>query len=313
MYNKKVLSEATKNLNSTKAPAKKKDKIVSKPVVSTQGYKQGPPPTGSHYRIPGDGAGTSIYNPTPYPLNLIGPNGTQAQIGPWDTNTQHFDEPYMDEFPMAAYGGDISIPDLTDYEKGGFHDDLGKHRKLLRDWTYGQSIGMLQEKQYGEEIKNLPEVTVKPKTLGYITDKRPEYAKGYYDPWGVLDNTLENTVEIFDPTGVSSWDDVVRAEREFGKDSWQAYLERLGSMPLLGKAAKVLKGTKVPMTARQARSYNTTINALQNASRLGRVSDAYQTWDEGFKQYGGDYIETELNDKEIEEYRQGGFHVEEID
>jgi hypothetical protein len=222
MYNKKVLSEATKNLNSTKAPAKKKDKIVSKPVVSTQGYKQGPPPTGSHYRIPGDGAGTSIYNPTPYPLNLIGPNGTQAQIGPWDTNTQHFDEPYMDEFPMVAYGGDISIPDLNQYEdggeydltddeieqlkkggyivehlpslpkkkgskaysrsltatnklfaqnpllkkpkskknkifdpqakqfeKGGFQDDLGKHRQLLRDWTYGQSIGMLQKAQIG--------------------------------------------------------------------------------------------------------------------------------------------------------------------
>jgi hypothetical protein len=122
MYNKKVLSEAKRNLNSTKAPAKKKDKIVSKPVVSTQGYKQGPPPTGSHYRIPGNGAGTSIYNPTPYPLNLIGPNGTQAQIGPWDTNTQHFDEPYMDEFPIAAYGGDISIPDLTDYEDGGEYD-----------------------------------------------------------------------------------------------------------------------------------------------------------------------------------------------
>jgi hypothetical protein len=28
MYNKKVLSEATKNLNSTKAPAKKKNIIV---------------------------------------------------------------------------------------------------------------------------------------------------------------------------------------------------------------------------------------------------------------------------------------------
>jgi len=35
------------------------------------------------------------------------------------------------------------------FEKGGFQDDLGKHRQLLRDWTYGQSIGMLQKAQEG--------------------------------------------------------------------------------------------------------------------------------------------------------------------
>ena len=34
-------------------------------------------------------------------------------------------------------------------QKGGFQDDLGKHRKLIRDWTYGQSIGMLQRAQEG--------------------------------------------------------------------------------------------------------------------------------------------------------------------
>jgi hypothetical protein len=157
MYNKKVLSEATKNLNSTKAPAKKKDRIVNNnkllPFISNEGYKQGPPPTGSHYRIPGDGAGTSIYNPTPYPLNLIGPNGTQAQIGPWDTNTQHFDEPYMDEFPMAAYGGDISIPDLTDYEDGGEYD--------LSD----EEIAEL--KKGGYVVHELPSIPKKKGSKGY--------------------------------------------------------------------------------------------------------------------------------------------------
>lgn len=38
---------------------------------------------------------------------------------------------------------------IPNRKKGGFQDDLGKHRKLIRDWTYGQSIGMLQEKQLG--------------------------------------------------------------------------------------------------------------------------------------------------------------------
>jgi hypothetical protein len=155
MYNKKTLSEATKNLNSTKAPAKKKDNVISrtKPVVSKEGYKQGPPPAGTHYRIPGNESGTSIYNPTPYPLNLVGPNGTQAQIGPWDTNTQHFDEPYMDEFPMAEYGGDISIPDLTDYEDGGEYD--------LTD----EEIAEL--KKGGYVVRELPNIPKKKNSKGY--------------------------------------------------------------------------------------------------------------------------------------------------
>jgi hypothetical protein len=141
-------------------------------------------------------------------------------------------------------------------------------------------------------VKTLPEVTVRPKTLGSIVDNRPEYTKGYYDPWGVSDNTLENVLEIFDPTGMTSWDDIVRAEREFGKDSWQANLERLGAMPFLGKAAKTLKGVRVPMTARQARSYNTTVKGLQGASRLGRGSDAYQAAEEFGT--GGSYVDNQL-------------------
>jgi hypothetical protein len=38
---------------------------------------------------------------------------------------------------------------IPNRKKGGFQDDLGKHRKLIRDWTYGQSIGMLQRAQEG--------------------------------------------------------------------------------------------------------------------------------------------------------------------
>jgi hypothetical protein len=140
-HNRKVLKTATKELGKAKAPAKPKDKLFSMPVVSTEGYKQGPPPSGSHYRIPGNGQSTSIYNPTPYPLDLVGPNGTHAQIGPWDTNTQNFNEPYMDEFPQGENdvdyedeldeeqiaelraGGytveDISVPSVGNYKQGG--------------------------------------------------------------------------------------------------------------------------------------------------------------------------------------------------
>jgi hypothetical protein len=228
MYNKKVLSEATKNLNSTKAPAKKKDRIVNNnkllPFISNEGYKQGPPPAGTHYRIPSN----TIYNPTDQNIIAVGSDGEKRFVAAGDTRNHRFGgSEYVDEFPMAAYGGDISIPDLNQYEdggeydltddeieqlkkggyivehlpslpkkkgskaysrsltatnklfaqnpllkkpkskknkifdpqakqfeKGGFQDDLGKHRQLLRDWTYGQSIGMLQKAQFGMNFKN---------------------------------------------------------------------------------------------------------------------------------------------------------------
>lgn len=147
MYNKKVLSDSIKKLRQTGPPPKKADKVVSKPIVSTQGYKQGPPPAGTHYRIPGNNGTTSIYNPTPYSLNLVGPNGTQAQIGPWDTNTQNFNEPYMDEFHKAAYGGDISIPDLNQYEDGGEYDLTDEEIAQLK--AGGYIVEELPKAQFG--------------------------------------------------------------------------------------------------------------------------------------------------------------------
>jgi hypothetical protein len=38
-------------------------------------------------------------------------------------------------------------------QKGGFQDDINRRRKLLRDWTYGASIGMLHKAQEGKNIK----------------------------------------------------------------------------------------------------------------------------------------------------------------
>ena len=57
--------------------------------------------------------------------------------------------------PRAQMDTPVFDPELQRFkyipnkEKGGFQDDLGKHRKLIRDWTYGQSIGMLQRAQEG--------------------------------------------------------------------------------------------------------------------------------------------------------------------
>lgn len=82
-------------------------------------------------------------------------------------------------------------------KEGGFHTDLNKHRKFLRDWTYGQSIGMLQ-KQAGGDI-SIPEltkaqdghITVSPFSyhgdtpgLYRFDTQNPTFNVGYTQPFG---------------------------------------------------------------------------------------------------------------------------------
>ena len=153
MYNKKVLSEATKNLNSTKAPAKKKDRIVNNnkllPFISNEGYKQGPPPAGTHYRIPSN----TIYNPTDQNIIAVGSDGEKRFVAAGDTRNHRFGgSEYVDEFPMAAYGGDISIPDLNQYEDGGEYDLTEDEINELKAGGYiveDISVPQLTKAQYG--------------------------------------------------------------------------------------------------------------------------------------------------------------------
>jgi hypothetical protein len=322
MYNKKVLRDALNRLDSAKPRAQQKDRVINDkllPFISTEGYKQGPPPEGMHYRI----LGNVISNPTPYDIHAVGSNGEQKFIAAGDITNHEFDDnvDYVDEFakmqkggyasiikqanmqkskfvdipfaktyppiylsdpndprigwyseagnqylykpitpkaspvslafvpptitdlefeppiepetqwtnsnpeldveqrepepktyipefkrqyrydpksfsnlwglkpryghwvdvPVEAYGGDISIPQLNQRAKGGFQDDINKHRKLLRDWTYGASIGTLHEAEYGIEMDLTPEEIEQYKKGGYVVDELP---KAQFGPVG---------------------------------------------------------------------------------------------------------------------------------
>jgi hypothetical protein len=111
MYNKKVLNQATANLNKAKAPVKKSDRIINSnkllPFISSEGFKQGPPPPGTNYRIPGN----TIYNPTPYNIKAVGSNGEQKFIAAGDTTNHTFkDAQYVDEYQMKRGGTPPSLP-----------------------------------------------------------------------------------------------------------------------------------------------------------------------------------------------------------
>lgn len=108
------------------------------------------------------------------------------------------------------------------------------------------------------------------------------------------DSTLENIVEIFDPTGVSAWDDAYRAYnsmRDRGSyiPNVDEGLDMLGAMPVLGKAGKAInlykKGHK-PLKHFLTEAYN---KGFRHTGRIASGIDGIED-ETGFldpKQTGG--------------------------
>jgi hypothetical protein len=181
-FNKKVLSEATANLNSAKPPARKKDIIVD-----PAGQWKYP---GQNTRIPSNNI---TMQGVDYPV-FAQPNIGQPQMMYPGQDYNFPGADYVDEYPQMKKGGQkkysrsleatnklftanpfvkkkkskkkkIFNPKAKYYQDGGESRSeellgpipLNSGRKTLRDWTYGQSIGMLQ-KQDGGDI-SIPQLT----------------------------------------------------------------------------------------------------------------------------------------------------------
>ena len=87
------------------------------PIVSREGYKQGAPPDGSYYQIPGD----TLYNPTPYKIKATSDNGITKTLNPFDeTSVQFPGAKYVNEQHYAE-GGDVKDP-LSNY----YNHKMGK-------------------------------------------------------------------------------------------------------------------------------------------------------------------------------------------
>jgi len=114
MYNKKILLEALKNLEKTKAPIKKKD-------ISFDPTGKGmlnPIYAGKPVVLPTD----TLYNPTPYTIKATSDNGIQKFLNPFDETNVHF--------PGAS-----SIKEEPIMKKGGtkkFSKSLSATNKLLK-------------------------------------------------------------------------------------------------------------------------------------------------------------------------------------
>lgn len=142
----------------------------------------------------------------------------------------------------------------------------------------GPLMGLMQGQQGYMDYLNKPkqDLTAEQGFYGYQKG-------GAIEP----DSNLENILEIVDPTGISSYDDVYRSYKKSGM-SPETYLEIVGALPLLGKIGKTAKGfSTLAKTSRQVRSLNNFTNTMQAASLAGKASDTYQAYDQYQKQKGG--------------------------
>jgi hypothetical protein len=110
-------------------------KQQTQPIVNSNGFKNGQPPAGSNWRIPGD----TLYNPTPYPIQAVSDNGITKTLNPFDESTVEFPgAKYVDEYQMR-FGG------LKKFLPGGFSIEPEprpgpKPTPVKPDYSYMQTI-----------------------------------------------------------------------------------------------------------------------------------------------------------------------------
>jgi hypothetical protein len=243
-FNKKVLSQIKSDLNSAKAPARKKDIIVD-----PAGQWKYP---GQTTRIP---SSQITMQGVDYPV-FAQPNIGQPQMMYPGQEYNFPGADYVDEYPQMKKGGQkkysrsleatnklftanpyvkkkkskkkkIFNPNAKYYQDGGesrSEELLGvipvnSGRKTLRDWTYGESIGMLQEEDGGYiELDLTPEEIEEYKRGGYVVEDISVPSLNRFDKGGEKNKKKKRKTKE-DLNESSTQGDIVEAiETEVGLD-----------------------------------------------------------------------------------------------
>jgi hypothetical protein len=256
-FNKKVLSQIKSDLNSAKAPARKKDIIVD-----PAGQWKYP---GQATRIPSNQITMQGVN---YPV-FAQPNIGQPQMMYPGQDYNFPGADYVDEYPQMKKGGQkkfsrsleatnklftanpyvkkkkskkkkIFNPNAKYYQSGGesrSEELLGvipvnSGRKTLRDWTYGESIGMLQENDGGYvELDLTPEEIEEYKRGGYVVEDISIPSLNRFDKGGEKKKKKKKQTEAqpkeFEFTADTQLyklgDDAGRAYAKSGDGTWYEY------------------------------------------------------------------------------------------
>jgi len=215
MYNKKVLSTATKNLNKAKAPAKPKDTTI----YDQQGQRNHP---GKVTTILGDTMATDGYGYIP--LMVYPNNGQPPQLVMPNTGPRHFlgatefTEVPVNEDELDYYDDELTDDEIEELKRGGYIvEDLPTAQIGLIKSPYKMPAGVTHPMQVPTK-----KPTVKPtRTYDPLTDVKPQVS--------------ESTKPINTPTIDKNLADKMIAQKAAQR---QATVEAVKAQPTLSQQEK---------------------------------------------------------------------------
>lgn len=257
--NRSLLSQITDDLEKKKKP--------SKPKVPR-----------NQWQHPGEITKVNSPNITmqgvSYPVLGV-PNVGPAQIMQPDQDYNYPGASNVTEYPQMGSGG---------YTVTRSHDRKGKTHKVtgpdgtvkyFGDSKLGQHPSDPARKKafYARHKKNLA-------GNPYFR----AFARATWQDGGETDSTLENIAEVFDPTGISSLDDVYRSAKDPNSKWYDTAIEVVGAVPMLGKLGKITKAgihlkkySGLEKALFKTLPQNATVSkSLDGLGLIGRSSDAIQ-------------------------------------
>jgi hypothetical protein len=171
-------------------------------------------------------------------------------------------------------------------QKTAFDELKSKYPEIFTNPNFVKSLEYINKnksnplyQEYYELLNNIQPFTGQPRITEFSKRSTVKKQRG-----GETDSTLENILEVFDPTGISSWDDVYRSANDPNSKWYDTAVEVAGALPLVGKLGKLTKagihlkkykGLDKLLYNALPKSGNLS-KTLQGAAMLGRGTDAVQ-------------------------------------
>lgn len=193
----------------------------------------------------------------------------QSVLNPIDSGRKAIKKTFRPSEKFYQKGGDTA-PSYEEYVAtkkwwDGLSDAQKEHIHMRMLYPEHMKILEIGGKYYNSE-NALPTVSVTAKRLFKHEDK----PISKQTPQREGDSFIENTIELFDPTGVSSWDDVGRAWGD-GKFNYEDIIEPLGAIPAIGKPLSWgAKGVKTGMKAARAVNKSGSLKRVYDLLNYGR-------------------------------------------
>ena len=238
-------------------------------------------PAGEGTVMHGDDLSQGLINSYSKGRRVLIPGSEYAKPSKYSVFEPHWWKGYKQ---VQEEGGQISMMANGGYTVTRSNDRKGKTHKVTGP---GGVVKYFGDSKLGQHPKD-PER----KAAFYARHKKNlagnpffrAFARKTWQSGGQTDSTLENILEVFDPTGLSSWDDVYRSANDPSSKWYDTAIEVAGALPLVGKLGKLAKAgvhlkkyKGLEKAAFNMIPKSTSLsNTLQGAALLGRGSDAVQ-------------------------------------